>query len=170
LTNKLGSDAKAGCTDSFSDWTSPETIGIGEELSMDQRDRFFWKPQKPKIGSFIINCRGPEHFPVNINSGEYVNHGWLGVLLFLSVRSQKKTILIGLFSSLKNRRNIENWRYSGKKKNQNGCTHIPMSNPLLKNSPVNKTSKSLLRHLQLGRREHRLRFSLCAHHMDILGL
>jgi hypothetical protein len=71
-------------------------------------------PENP-FGSFIINCRGPEHFPVNINSGEYVNHGSLGVLLFLSVRSPKKTILIGLFSPLKNRRNIENWRYSGKK-------------------------------------------------------
>lgn len=146
-----------------------QKLGTGEELSMDQRDRFLGNPENP-FGSFIINCGGPEHFPVNINSGEYVNHGWLGVLLFLSVRSQKNDFeIIGLFSSLKNRRNIENWRYSGKKV-QDGCTHIPMSNPLLKNSPVNKTSKSLLRNLQLGRREHGLRFSLCAHHMDILGL
>ena len=69
-------------------------IGPGEELSMDQRDRFLGNPENP-FGSFIINCGGPEHFPVNINSGEYVNHGSLGVLLFLSVRSPKKRFWLG---------------------------------------------------------------------------
>ena len=111
--------ARPGCTDSFSDWTSRETIGIGEELSMDQRDRFWETPKSENpFVFFSINCRGPEHFPVNINSGEYVNHGWLGVLLFLSVRSQKKRFWNHWGSSHPSKidKILKNWRYSGKKK------------------------------------------------------
>lgn len=47
LTNKLGSDAKAGCTDSFSDWTSPETRNRARGGVVNGSEGpFFWETPK----------------------------------------------------------------------------------------------------------------------------